>query len=95
MTRARERLILVGSRRDLAKCCAKWVSGVSTEGWHLSNDLLISAKRYLDWLCPAVCRHRDGEILQNAGGMKEPLPVDSIVADDGSSWYLWVRLFSP
>jgi len=27
MTRARERLILVGSGRDLAKNCAKWVSG--------------------------------------------------------------------
>ena len=94
MTRARERLILVGSGRDLAKNCAKWVSGVLAEDLHLSSDLLISAKHYLDWLCPAVCRHRDGETLRNAGGMKDPLSVDSIVADDPSSWYLWVEGYS-
>ncbi|NMB12791.1 MAG: UvrD-helicase domain-containing protein [Firmicutes bacterium] len=93
MTRAREWLILVGSRRDLAGACTRWLSGGLTEGWSLSSELLISANNYLDWVGPALSRHRDGETLKVAGGMEEPPDGDS-VANDPSGWHIWVEGYS-
>lgn len=57
MTRAKERLILVGSVKDFEKTSAKWC-----EAGHISGDVLpefvrARAKNYLDWIGPAVARH--------------------------------------
>ena len=91
MTRARERLILVGSTREVARNCARWTSGAEMEGWQLSSDLLISAKHYLDWLGPALSRHQAGHILRLAGGMQDRLPADEELTYDQSNWHVWVE----
>ncbi|WP_404427595.1 helicase-exonuclease AddAB subunit AddA [Ureibacillus chungkukjangi] len=58
MTRAKERLILVGTVKDWEKVNAKWA-----EVQHLPTEVMLPeflrarAKNYLDWIGPAVARH--------------------------------------
>ena len=60
MTRARERLILVGSDKDLTKAAAEWRSNAPATGWGLPEDVLYSARRFLDWVGPCLVRHKNG-----------------------------------
>ncbi len=70
MTRAREMLILVGSQGPLDGICARWANAARVDGWPLPDDLLVSAKNCLDWLGPALARHRDGSLVLAVGGME-------------------------
>lgn len=64
LTRAREKLILVGSAAKLAKRAAAWCQTVGRINPLLPDSLISGAKSYLDWLCPAVIRHQAGENLR-------------------------------
>ncbi|RAP28370.1 hypothetical protein C2W64_04804 [Brevibacillus laterosporus] len=63
LTRAREKLILVGSAKDLSKSVISWCSQ-STDKETLSDEDLIQAKGYLDWIGRALVRHKSGESLR-------------------------------
>lgn len=71
LTRAREKLILVGSVRDIKK---------KSEDW--SEFQLAQAKTYLDWLGPVLLKHKDGEPLRS---LIAPAP-SSEVRGDSSCW---------
>ncbi|OPX87580.1 MAG: ATP-dependent helicase/nuclease subunit A [Pelotomaculum sp. PtaB.Bin104] len=84
MTRAREKLILVGSARNLPECAQRWCNQMPVEGWGLPDGALASAKTYLDWLGPALARHQDGlPIRQLALCHEHP---QALVACDPSLW---------
>ncbi|WZL72191.1 helicase-exonuclease AddAB subunit AddA [Clostridiaceae bacterium 35-E11] len=75
-TRAKEKLILVGSVRDIERTAKKWTNPVNP--FHLSK-----ARSYLDWVGPVVMRHRDGELL------REWAEVDwtrDVLFEDSSKW---------
>jgi ATP-dependent helicase/nuclease subunit A len=65
LTRAREKLILVGSARNLDKLVDKAVDRASPQEHTLPADALLEAKSCLDWLLPALCRHRDGGAIRS------------------------------
>ena len=67
-TRAREKLILVGSAADLAKKCAAWSRDVAGAEMLLPAALVAKGRSYLDWLVPAVARHPGGEAFRLWGG---------------------------
>ncbi|MFZ5825387.1 MAG: UvrD-helicase domain-containing protein [Bacillota bacterium] len=89
LTRARERLILVGSARDLTARCERWGAAAACEGWPLPETILLAADSYLDWVGPALMRHEAGEPLREAAGLKGT--ADPEVAADRSQWqvYRW------
>ena len=64
LTRARERLILIGSIRNISKSTAAWCDWVNYQAEILPDWLLVSARSWLDWLGPAFIRHGDGQILR-------------------------------
>ncbi|MBE3591207.1 MAG: helicase, partial [Firmicutes bacterium] len=64
LTRARERLILVGSTTDLVERAAGWLPADSAPAWELPDALVTGAKGYLDWLGMALLRHPDGRPLR-------------------------------
>ncbi|MCL6516953.1 UvrD-helicase domain-containing protein [Alicyclobacillus sp.] len=76
MTRARERLILIGSGKDLARQAARWGMVAQAAGESLPLYAMLRAKSYLDWLGPALLRHKDGAILRR-------LAEEGGAADDG------------
>ncbi|MDD4168759.1 MAG: helicase-exonuclease AddAB subunit AddA [Desulfotomaculaceae bacterium] len=84
MTRAREKLILVGSARNLPACAQRWCSQIMTDEEVLPDGELAGAKTYLDWLLPALARHKDGlKIRQLALYGDSPL---TLMTDDPSCW---------
>ena len=85
LTRARERLILIGSGRNLPRLCGQWAAAASHRGWPLPDGDLLAAASWLDWIGPALCRHRDGAPLRAMAGMAAA-PADETVAQDRSRW---------
>ncbi len=63
LTRAKEKLLLVGSAKDLAKAAARWCDQTGS-GETLADEDLIRAKSYLDWVGPALARHPAGAPLR-------------------------------
>lgn len=63
LTRAREKLVLVGSAKDLAKSITDW--GRQDEGERLSDEDLIQAKGYFDWVGRAILRHPEAGKLRS------------------------------
>ncbi|MBF8983398.1 helicase-exonuclease AddAB subunit AddA [Lutibacter sp. B2] len=57
LTRAKDKLILIGSVRDIEKTAKKWTNSITP--FYLSKG-----KHYLDWICPVLMRHKDGEELR-------------------------------
>ncbi|VBB05050.1 dna helicase subunit adda [Lucifera butyrica] len=85
MTRAREKLVLIGSAGKLSGKCAKWRYGAGCRNPVLPAALIAGARTYLDWLCPAVMRHADGKELRAYGG--DSREEDWCMADaDGVHW---------
>ncbi len=91
LTRAKEKLILVGSVRDLAKAANRWCEHVPLDEWALPDAYLAQAKTFLDWVCPAAVRHDSArEIRQLVQCEEEPC---GLPAADRVRWQ--VRLWSP
>jgi len=87
MTRAQEKLILVGSVRNLKKAAEKWCSVLEIKEQQLPDSQLAEARTFLDWLGAALARHRDGEPLRRAAGCNFGLNV----LNDDSRWQVSLR----
>ncbi|MFM1653187.1 helicase-exonuclease AddAB subunit AddA [Brevibacillus sp. B_LB10_24] len=64
LTRAREKLILVASEKNLAKSIAAWCDQAGS-GDALADEDLIQAKSSLDWVGRALVRHPAGAVLRD------------------------------
>ncbi|GMA99839.1 helicase-exonuclease AddAB subunit AddA [Pelosinus sp. IPA-1] len=84
LTRAREKLILVGSVSKLAKKAAGWCQYTERLQPTLPDSLIAGASNYLDWLCPAVARHEGGAALRAYGECEQELRP--IFSKDPSKW---------
>lgn len=85
LTRARERLILIGSGRNLERLCGRWAQAAGQPGWALDDAELLDASNWLDWLGPALSRHAAGAPLRELGGFTGK-PADAQLARDPSRW---------
>ncbi len=89
-TRAKEKLIITASVRDLEKSCIRWCSPVG----HKENKLLeyevLSGRSYIDWICLALSRHKDFKTLREIAGC---LSSGAFIEDE-SSWSLKLWNFS-
>lgn len=61
MTRAEEKLILMGTVKSLEGAVRGWSREQENESLHLTYSTLTGAASYLDWIMPALLRHRTGE----------------------------------
>ncbi|HEX3012432.1 MAG TPA: helicase-exonuclease AddAB subunit AddA [Syntrophomonadaceae bacterium] len=64
-TRAREKLIMMGTVKNLEGKAEKWT-------YSISPFSLARGQNYLDWIGPALIRHPDGEILRPNGFPFQP-----------------------
>jgi len=89
MTRARERLVLVGTARDLAAQVSKWAAlrATLTQG-RLPASSVLRARSWLEWLGPALVAHPGAAPLRELD--PEATGTLETVADD-SRWsvHLW------
>ncbi|KUK81485.1 MAG: ATP-dependent helicase/nuclease subunit A, partial [Pelotomaculum thermopropionicum] len=89
MTRAREKLILVGSARNLPACAGRWCGAAETSGQALPDGILAGATSFLDWLGPALVRHRDGAEIRKLGLVEPALP--GTATDRRSAWKIFIN----
>ncbi|WP_188066036.1 helicase-exonuclease AddAB subunit AddA [Brevibacillus brevis] len=90
LTRAREKLILVGSSKDLAKSVTDW--GRQDDSERLSDEDLIQAKGYLDWVGRAMLRHPGAGLLRaypEQQGSGEVVRVRSVPDDSVWSFHFY------
>lgn len=64
LTRAKEKLILIGSTQYLDTCLNRWNQMSYLTGEQLSQHALYSANSYMDWIMPVLCCGRYTEQSQ-------------------------------
>ncbi|MHA6530356.1 UvrD-helicase domain-containing protein [Paenibacillus sp. BAC0078] len=84
LTRPRDKMILVGTVRDLPRTLAGWSSVQDHEELLLADHLLARGRSYLDWVGPALIRHPGAAILRKLAGAEGP--VSTVLHRDASNW---------
>ncbi|WP_445505662.1 helicase-exonuclease AddAB subunit AddA [Niallia sp. 03091] len=63
LTRAKEKLLLIGTVKDTEKAKQKWAQATGHGNWLLNEFDRASANSYLDWIGPALVRHKECSLL--------------------------------
>lgn len=84
MTRAREKLIITGSVNDISKKAQKWISIPIPGCVKLPAYEMLNGSSFLDWICPAVIRHKDCKMLRKAAGSDDGHKAH--MPDDTPQW---------
>ncbi|RFU63536.1 helicase-exonuclease AddAB subunit AddA [Peribacillus saganii] len=88
LTRAKEKLYLIGTLKDAQKSIEGWSQHLQEKEWLLKNHIRAGAKSYMDWIGPSIIRHTSaGEMLQDTNIMNSG---NEEVLRDPSSWSLAV-----
>lgn len=90
LTRAREKLIITGSTGDVRKAAAKWAQCSSSREYKLPAYEMRESSSFLDWIGPALMRHRSCGALRDIADAEGILR--ELLLDDPSSWC--VRLWN-
>lgn len=87
LTRAKEKLIITASIKDIEQHLHKWSSNISNEKMVSKYDIL-NGKNYLDWMMPAVIKHRDLESIREKYNISTGISIE-----DESKWAVktWIR----
>lgn len=86
LTRAKEKLYLVGTVNEAEKSLEKWKEFLAVDGWMLPAVDREKGNSYFDWVGPAVLRHRAAaEIL-----LDEDTDSFTEVKNDPSKWSITV-----
>ncbi|SEB40972.1 helicase-exonuclease AddAB subunit AddA [Paenibacillus sp. GP183] len=88
LTRAREKLVLLGTVKSLDKLLRAWSRHVHAPDFLLPDYELAKARCYLDWIGPALLRHPDAELWRGRLGMGD-IPADRLLKDP-SQWKLTI-----
>ena len=89
LTRAREKLILVGSVKKLAVRANAWCRYVERAALQLPAHAALDAECYLDWICLAVARHPEGDVLRALADVVSVAPTAALVSD-ASHWQVQI-----
>ncbi|MBD0379093.1 helicase-exonuclease AddAB subunit AddA [Paenibacillus sedimenti] len=89
LTRAREKLYLLGTVKSLDKQLRGWGRHLSRSEWYLPDFELAKAKSYLDWVGPALLRHPDASLWRERTGISAATPGVRLLQDP-SKWKLTV-----
>lgn len=84
LTRAKEKLYLIGTVKDVEKSLQNWSASSSHGDWLLKDYVRAGAKSYLDWIGPAVIRHRD------SSGLIENQLINAEISTHPSNWLIEV-----
>lgn len=83
LTRARDKLFLVGSVDDIKKRVSDWGAYLFFEEIPYHN--LLNEISFLNWIAPCIMRHRDGQVLRDMLDVDDYMLGCGII-DDESRW---------
>jgi len=84
LTRAREKLILVGSGKNLAGRARRWCRYAGRTPVPLPDYAVMEAGSFLDWIGMALVRHSDGEAIRELADLAGIGP--GLILPDASHW---------
>lgn len=82
LTRAREKLIITGLINNMDKTVEDWLN-LSEDKNKVPEYAVMSGKTYLDWIGPALIKHKDAVSFREELKMTSEL---SNIVDDKSKW---------
>ncbi|CAG9622982.1 helicase-exonuclease AddAB subunit AddA [Sutcliffiella rhizosphaerae] len=71
LTRAKEKLYLVGTLKDYEKSVLEWKENTSHGDWLLPDYLRANAKSYMDWIGPSLIRYQDASLFWDSENTEE------------------------
>ncbi|WP_066187001.1 helicase-exonuclease AddAB subunit AddA [Gracilibacillus timonensis] len=83
LTRAKEKLVLVGTVPSLEKKRKKWEDIITHQDWVLPSYYRLESLTYLDWFGATLLRHQDAVALRNTDRSLQ-VPVE--IMQDASQW---------
>lgn len=83
LTRAKEKLILIGTVKKAEKVLEEWRKHLTHGEWLLPDFERAKAKCYLDWIGPALIRHKDANVLR-----EEDISIRDDVFNDPASFQI-------
>ena len=86
LTRAKEKLIITGYDKNFEKTLNKWTDALDCKLEKLPPHIIIKGGKYLNWIGPALIRHKRLVTLRDMCG-KSLIP-DEFLLDDDSKWKL-------
>ncbi|MDD3393862.1 MAG: helicase-exonuclease AddAB subunit AddA [Anaerotignum sp.] len=90
LTRAKEKLILTGTVKDLEKAVKKWAGTAEGNEVRLSIFRLRRGKSYLDWVMPALLRHPDGKEICEQFELSNAA-ARTLFFEEPSSWKFTIK----
>ena len=92
LTRAKEKLYLVASVKDSDKAIDKWTEAANHRDWLLEEYMRASANSYLDWIGPALIRHKDStSVIEELFNHLLNLFVPDELATHSSRWHIHIH----
>ena len=90
MTRAKERLILVGAYKKPEKSFPNYLPRLLSPDGKMPAFATQSAASYADWLYPALLRHPDAALMRELGGIDDSvvLPASFRLQVYNAAWHL-------
>ena len=84
MTRAKEKLILVGSISDFEKTVSEYVKYTNTQSEQLPMSLLANSKSFAHIIISSLARHKSGKSLREYFSGTEK--INKVIYEDSSNW---------
>ena len=84
LTRAREKLIITGAVNNISKAVSKWAQSAGVRENKLPANEMLKGGRYLDWIGPALLRHKGCSSLREDAGIGSEFR--GALIDDPSLW---------
>ncbi|WP_456271859.1 helicase-exonuclease AddAB subunit AddA [Bacillus sp. AK031] len=86
LTRAKEKLYLLGTVKDAEKAMKQWKSALRHQDWLLPDFERAKAMSFMDWIGPALVRHQDCAHLNQGAAI--PAFVSPEINSHPSCWKL-------
>ncbi|WP_339845031.1 helicase-exonuclease AddAB subunit AddA [Paenibacillus sp. FSL W7-1088] len=88
LTRPKEKMILVGTVKDVVKKAVAWSQIKDSPERVLPDYLLAAGRSYLDWIGPSLMRHPDAALLRELAGGADSYAA--CLVNDESRWSISV-----
>ncbi|MCP8615539.1 helicase-exonuclease AddAB subunit AddA [Salirhabdus salicampi] len=88
LTRAKEKLFMVGVVNDIEKRKKKWQLIIDHKDWVLPAYFRLDTLSYLNWVAPAILRHESGSALREND---HDINVASAIWEDRSAWKVTIE----
>lgn len=76
MTRAKEKLYLTATLKDALNKMDQWSDSAANSEWLLQDYERAAVSSYIDWIGPALVRHKDGSELRSSASVNALVPED-------------------